>query len=115
MGVIVKFQPVFAFIFILIDLSCKMWYNMKKQVETVLFLYLIAFIGLLFSSLCEGVLSELVKLFSFSVPIAVGTVVAQRVGDEEAHGPEVTLILDIEFAILGRDDRQRLTHRVCNL
>ena len=61
---------------------------MKKQVETVLFLYLIAFMGLLLSSLCAGVISELVKLASFSVPIAVGTVIARksRREREEARG-----------------------------
>ena len=45
----------------------------------------------------------------------VGTVVAQRVGNEEAHGPEVALILHVETAVACGYHRERLAQRIRNL
>ena len=45
----------------------------------------------------------------------VGTVVARRVGNKEAYSPEVLAILNVELAIVGGDNGERLAHRVGNL
>ena len=81
--------------------------------------YILTTLGCLVQRLVEVCQQSLKTAYTHTTLVGqlgrVGTVVARGVGNEEAYSPEVLAILDVELAVAGGNNGERLAHGVGNL